>query len=267
MNQPTMMLHCGGQEVAREQVYHVATPEPEGKHFPIAHHLLLEEVERALSGVGYRVETQQHALAKDGARYFAIMALQAENSDYQTVFGLRNSHDKAYSASLVVGSRVFVCDNLAFSGDIRIARKHTTHILRDLPILTQHAMGMLTHHIRNEEERFNVYKQTELAKSQAHDLMIEMIRSRALPPTRVNDVITEWHTPRHEEFATDGNTAWRLFNAVTESLKGSGTMLIRRTNALHAIMDSACDFTASNDAVIEGEIDIADTTIDNRLAA
>jgi hypothetical protein len=28
---------------------------------------------------------------------------------------------------------VFVCDNLAFSGEIKIARKHTRFIVRDLP--------------------------------------------------------------------------------------------------------------------------------------
>jgi hypothetical protein len=33
------------------------------------------------------------------------------------VLGLRNSHDKRFPAGLVGGSAVFVCDNLAFSGE------------------------------------------------------------------------------------------------------------------------------------------------------
>jgi hypothetical protein len=54
----------------------------------------------------------------------------------------------------------------------------------------------------------------------------------------------EWHNPRHPEFARDGRTGWRLFNAVTEAHKeGSYMDLPRRTQALHGLMDLACVLT------------------------
>jgi len=55
-----------------------------------------------------------------------------ETSDYAWIVGLRNSHDKTYPAGLVAGSKVFVCDNLCFSGEVRLSRKHTRHAVRDL---------------------------------------------------------------------------------------------------------------------------------------
>lgn len=36
---------------------------------------------------------------------------------------------------------------------------------------------------------------------------------------QIPTVLKEWRTPRHPEFADDGKTAWRLFNAFTEAFK------------------------------------------------
>jgi len=60
--------------------------------------------------------------------------------------GLRNSHDKTFPAGLVAGTRVFVCDILAFSGLIQIRRKHTRFAARDLRQLTARAVGQIGTH-------------------------------------------------------------------------------------------------------------------------
>jgi hypothetical protein len=57
--------------------------------------------------------------------------------------------------------------------------------------------------------------------------------------TRLPDVLKEWRTPRHPEFAAGGKTLWRLFQAFTESLKGNVNELPRRTMALHGMFDTA----------------------------
>lgn len=53
--------------------------------------------------------------------------------------GLRNSHDKRFLVGISFGSRVFVCDNLAFTGDHVVKRKHTANLKRDLPGLVHRA--------------------------------------------------------------------------------------------------------------------------------
>jgi hypothetical protein len=53
--------------------------------------------------------------------------------DYTDTVGLRNSHDKSFPIGIAFGSRVFVCDNLAFIGDHVIRRKHTVKAKRELP--------------------------------------------------------------------------------------------------------------------------------------
>nr|MBS0019438.1 hypothetical protein [Gammaproteobacteria bacterium] len=47
--------------------------------------------------------------------------------------GLRGSYDQTLPRGLAVGSRVFVCDNLAFSGEVTIKTKQTTFIGQRLP--------------------------------------------------------------------------------------------------------------------------------------
>jgi len=72
------------------------------------------------------------------------VAQRAESDeDCCWVLGLRNSHDKTFPAGITAGASVSVCDNLSFSGEVKLARKHTTHITRDLPRLVQSAVGKL----------------------------------------------------------------------------------------------------------------------------
>lgn len=156
------------------------------------------------------------------------------------VIGVRNSHDKSFPAGLVVGASVFVCDNLSFSGEIKLARKHTSNINRDLPQLISRAMGQLTDQRGKQDQRFAAYKGTEFSDAQAHDLIVRAVDAQVVPVTYLPGVLKEWREPRHVEFRANGKTAWRLFNSFSECLKGNLDYLPKRTQALHGLMDIAC---------------------------
>lgn len=242
-----LMLHCGAHHVAREEVARVVTPERTRTWVPVRHNTLIDTVQAALEGVGLSVAAEAHALARDGNRYFGLLQVTDHDpaGEFGLVVGLRNSHDQSFPAGLVVGASVFVCDNLSFSGEVRLARKHTAHVERDLPQLVSRAVGRLGELRRGQEERFAAYRQAELADGAAHDLVIRAIDARVLPVTRVPLVLKEWRTPRHPEFTSVGKTAWRLFNAFTESLKGNLDQLPRRTQALHGLLDITCGLAVS----------------------
>ncbi len=86
---------------------------------------------------GLIVGTQAHSLSHNNNRYFGLMEVkrQVNDPDYCWVVGVRNSHDKSFPAGITAGASVFVCDNLSFSGEVKLARKHTRFITRDLPTL------------------------------------------------------------------------------------------------------------------------------------
>jgi hypothetical protein len=260
MKTSNLILHAGGQKVDLEQVYGVTTPGRTDTWVPIAHGNLLDRVRGSLQGQGLRVVAESHALARDGLRYFGLLQVARlpegacdtlaqthghdhvgeDPDDFGLVVGVRNSHDRSYPAGLVLGASVFVCDNLSFCGEVKLARKHTAYIERDLPQLVDRAVGLLGGLRKSQEDRFAAYKRTEVSDREAHDFIISALDARIIGATRIPDLLRQWRRPDYPEFAAGGRTAWRLFNGFTEVLKGCLAELPRRTQALHGLLDSRC---------------------------
>ena len=210
---------------------------------PIAHNRLLELAEFTITTQGFRITNQAHGLWGNGDRYFGLMELSnnREHEEYSLVLGLRNSHDKTFPASLALGSQVLVCDNLSFFGEVVLTRRHTRFIERDLPGIILQAVGRLSEMRSYQNDRIEFYKKTQIKDQMAHDIIVRAVDTRVIPVTQIPLVLQEWREPHHDEFTFDGRTMWRLFNAFTESFKSrSLEMLPRRSQALHGLMDSAC---------------------------
>ena len=253
-----LILHCGASKVERAEVENVPTPDATDTWTPIPHTALIERVEDTLKSDGLSIVNQTHSLTRGGNRYFGLMQIaNGQNSDdYAWVLGLRNSHDKSFPAGLVVGASVFVCDNLSFSGEIRMTRKHTVYIMRDLPGLVQRSIGQLMSRWHDQDTRIEAYKNCELSDLQAHDLIVRSIDARSLTATQVPALLQEWRHPRHEEFAA--RTAWSLFNGYTQVMKGlSLNELSVRTQRLHGLFDTQAGVIigrAQTEQIADGEI-------------
>lgn len=238
-----MLLHCGAERVDRESLFSVPTPEGTRTWFPLSHRKILVEVETQLEASGFTITEETHALSHRGARYFGVLSIAApgrDNSEFGWIVGLRNSHDQTYPAGLVAGTRVFVCDNLAFSGEVRISRKHTRYAERDLRFLTARAVGQLGDRFRALDQRVLAYKTRKLDDQCAHDLVIRAVDCRAIVPSQIPDVLVHWRQPEHREFQP--RNAWSLFNAFTETYKGCNPVtVVARSEALHGLFDGASE--------------------------
>jgi hypothetical protein len=237
-----MLLHCGAEIVDRRSVYDTPTPAPTDTWYPLAHAGLIHEVESQLIAAGFEVNNESHALSHEGSRYFGVFELKTPGNgvqDYSWIVGIRNSHDKTYPAGLVAGSKVFVCDNLSFTGEVRISRKHTKFAVRDLRHLTARAVGQLGERFHELDDRIVAYKNRRITNPQAHDIIIKAVDCRALTATQVPDMLHEWRQPVHEEFLP--RNGWSLFNACTEVMKGINPhTVVNRSQALHGLFDTAC---------------------------
>lgn len=236
-----LMLHCGANAATREQVEQSPTPASTLTHFPIPHAKLLETVGDHITKAGYVIEREEYGLfGEQSERMFGVWALRngTAHDDYQMTLGLRNAHDKRFSAGMAVGSRVFVCDNLAFSAEIVIARKHTRWILRDLDRLVLDGIGRIADARRAQESRIESYKSTELGNAEVHDLLVRSVDAKIMANSYIPRVLNEWRNPRHPEF--EDRNAWSLFNGFTEVFKNTNALdLTDRTTRLHALMDEA----------------------------
>ena len=232
-----MILHSGGEIVDRNQIEDVSTPSATKTWQPVPHKTVIELVEKSLEGSGLPITDSSFALAKNGNRMFGVITL-AGGTDYATVIGVRNSHDKSFPVSFCLGSRVFVCDNLAFSAEVTVKTMHTRLVFDRLPGTINDGIAKLVAARGRQSARIEAYKNTAVnGLPHLHDLVIRSYRAGAIPARAIPDVIAEYDAPRHPEFC-DQNL-WSYFNCVTEVLKEYGD-LPRRTQRLHGVADSAC---------------------------
>jgi len=186
-----MLLHCGAEIINKDVLFDVPTPSATKTWFPLPHWAVLEEVGHQLLNSGFTITDETHALSHEGARYFGVLSVSLptkSESDYAWVVGVRNSHDQTYPAGLVAGTRVFVCDNLAFSGEVRISRKHTKYAMRDLRHLTARAVGQLGDKFYQLDCRLDAYKCRMLNDAEAHDIVIRAVDCQAITTSQIPDV-------------------------------------------------------------------------------
>jgi hypothetical protein len=238
-----MALIIAKNKVNFEQLIGVETPEKSDTHTPIPHDLLVTLTRKAIENAGLTVLEEEHALHRGGLRYFGGFALTGKGisgDDRQVVLGLRNSHDKAFAAAVCIGTKMLVCENLCFSADVKLARRHTLNIIADLPRVLAEAVARVVSHWNDMEKRIVAYQQTSIDEAQVAELVVKLADCKAIPAREIYNVVTEWRKPRHDEFS--GSHLWNLYNAVTENLKGGDlSKLPFRTMTMQSIFDKlAC---------------------------
>lgn len=239
-----LCLHAGGKQLDYDELAKLPAPERMSEtHYPIPHIDLVQRTVRQIDGLGIKIASQQHAVSHEGNRYFGVFDLANGNGNsqdgYGLIVGLRNSHDQSLQASLSIGSHVFVCDNLAFSGEVVIARKHTRNIRRDLPGLMARAVNQIMEQRHSMKDRIGAYQNQPIDDVRAHDIVIRAIDAQVIGPPKLALVLEQWRKPAYEEFGT--RTAWSLFNAFTTTLKGyHADGMYTRSRALHGLFDAVC---------------------------
>ena len=222
-----------------------ATPDGTDSHTPIPHFSLVDETHAALERAGLEVEQEEHALARGGLRYFGGFALKGNDikaDDRRLVLGLRNAHDKSFAASVCIGNQMMVCENLCFSSDVKLARRHTKNIVADLPRVLSSAISRVVSHWSDMGKRIDAYKSIEVPKAKAADMIIDLVDAKAFPARDVYKAVKEFETPRHEEFK--GGSLWTLYNGITEHLKGGDlSKLPQRTMTVQSVFDKLAGHT------------------------
>lgn len=235
----TLMLHAGADAVDYDGLRQLETPEPTATHVPIPHYRLIDMAVHTLSFYGHEVVGQHHGVTPDGMRYFGLLSLRSPYTGYEDTVGLRNSHDKKFPIGISFGSRVFVCDNLAFIAEHVIKRKHTANAKRDLPGLVGQLVEPLADEREAQQRTFDRYKVTQLTDEHADHAIMTMFRQGVINVQRIADVAQEWDNPSFEGF--EAHNAWRLFNAATYAL--TGRTHDYSTPMLHRVIDGVCERT------------------------
>ena len=142
--------------------------------------------------------------------------------DWALAIGLRSNYDRSLAVQPVVGSRVFVCDNLAFSGEVQASRKHTMDVFRDLPDLIYRMLAQVSVFKARQAQEIDGMKAFPMDDPLAHHMMIMCVRRQAIPASRLPKVLEAWEQPTHEEFqrsaADQMDSGLRLTQALRDVL-------------------------------------------------
>jgi len=221
----TLIVHRGGWEATKADLVAVPVPDPTESYHPVPYGRFIEEVELHVPRFGLTVQSSAFALSREGGQMFGVLTCVNGKpaADYALALGVRNSYDRSLAVGITLGSRVFCCDNLAFSGEVTMHRKHTVNVFRDLPDLIYRMLSQVSPMRERTDGEIAAMKVRELPPAHAHHLMVEAVKANVLPASRLPKVIEAWEEPKHEEFAP--RTAWSLFNAFTEVQKGGSPRL------------------------------------------
>jgi len=236
----TLMLHVNAKGVDYDELRQLETPPATSSHVPIPHFRVVDLMRTTLGMYGHEIVAEHHGITEDGARYFGLLSLRSTYTGYEDTVGLRNSHDKSFPVGIGFGSRVFVCDNLAFLADTVIRRKHTTNLKRDLPGIIGEIIEPLALKREQQHRTIERYQRAMLTDQMADHAVLNMYRQGIINVQRIPDVLKEWEEPTFEEFQTE-RSAWRLFNAATFALTGRVIENANVTPRLHQVIDGVCE--------------------------
>lgn len=230
----SLILHKGAELIEYDALKALPMPEPTATHIPIEHSFVVDIVCHMLQFHSHQVTERHLAVTPDGNEFFAVLTLKSDYGDYVDQVGLRNSHSKKFSLGIAFGSRVTVCDNLAFLSSQVAQRKHTKKVRHELPMLISQMVEPLQLERERQHRVISRYKETPIGQQLFDHALMELYRQGVLNVTKIADVHEQWEHPAHD---WGEKTAWRLFNATTYSLTGKVAAEPHLTTTLHKVMD------------------------------
>jgi len=240
-----LVLHRGAQEVTKDQLDLIQLPEATESYTPVSHY----DLANSLATIGQDILTdysligENYGIARQGNQLFAVLKFKKDNSEMALSIGFRNSYDKSMSIGICMGASVFVCDNLALTGDIAVMKKHSKNVLtvlEDLAITTlykaQYTFGKL---IKDSE----AMKARQISDNQAFQTLGVLFGHGILSPRQLPVVKGNWLKPQFDEFQP--RNMWSFYNAATEALKSSPPLnVMERHIRLHdTIIGEVIDVT------------------------
>lgn len=218
-NSSTLLAHCGSRKVTRDELKEIPVPEGTRTHQPLSHYAIVEVLEEALSFRHITVERDEYAISGDGMKMFGILDINFGFDGGSFSIGLRNSNDKSMRLALTAGYRVFVCDNMAFSGDFTpLLHKHSRNLeLRDSISI---AVDRIHRGFHSMESGIDTMRKRFLTDNDARLLIYGAFVDggiRGLPKNLMPVVHDHYFNPEYEDFTT--RSLWSLSNAFTSALK------------------------------------------------
>ena len=180
-----------------------AVPEPAwtDSWHPVSPARVIDNLEAGIAGMNLRVTGKDYSLNESGTRMFGVWRLDDMVIDGMGLaIGFRNAIDKTMKLGFCAGLTVFICDNMALSGDFIRFRKHTSGLNDEsLQQLTMEALDQVVTKMEKYRDSINGLKEIPVIEG----------------PMR-----NRFALPFHQEFWMDDDGTVRAGLLETEVFKG-----------------------------------------------
>jgi hypothetical protein len=139
--------------------------------------------------------------------------------DTMPCLGIRHSNRGRFSAQMTIGRSVLVCDNLMITGEYLFRKKHTTTNAGDIGFTIRKGLVEFISQQEKIGDTISYLKETRISNYQLGDLYLIAGRRKLLPWSHIGKVDKYWQQPTHPEFTRDGNSGWRMYNAINTVAK------------------------------------------------
>ena len=225
-------------KVERDYLANLQTPPPMGKrHAPYPFHAFATDTADAIERAGFTIEQEDYAITKDEQRLFGLLNVSRPVAPDAPTFGvpalhkpkwnllvaLRGAHDQSISRGLAIGSRVMVCSNLCFHGDLgNWNSKQTTNIAHRIPDMVADAVAGLGDAGRKLTIDFDAFNEQQITRETGDKVLLDIYRSGGFSASQMGRAVDDWDACSVEEHTANGRNLWWLFNSATHALKPTG---------------------------------------------
>ena len=218
MSESTSTLLSYGGKLDRQQLALVPTPPGTATHRPVPH---IEVVNALIQTLGFRhiaVQREEYAVDRTGMKFYGVLDLATTFEGCRFSLAIRNSHDKSLRLSMVVGYRVFCCENGAFSGDYEpVAAKHSKNF--NLIDSVELGVAQMQRNFEPMVQSVELWRRSQITDVTAKLLIYEVFveGAAAFPKHLAKLVHDAYFSPQYPEF--EPRTMFSLSNAFTSAFK------------------------------------------------
>lgn len=210
-----------GNKVSRAELDLVPVPDETNTYKPIPHYQLADLMLTTTQDIikDYVLIGENYGLARKGQQLFACLNFKGDHSEMALSIAFRNSYDKSMTFGMAFGASVFICQNLALTGDIVVMKKHTKTIMETLEDT------VIANIYRAQKQYQKVIMDSETLRGRrmenidAFQMMGVMFGNEIIGPRQLTVLKDEWLKPSHIEF--NSRNAWSFLNCTTEALKSA----------------------------------------------
>jgi len=238
-----LMTYSDTARVPEEVVLAVPEPSFTPTWHPIGHAKVIDALQHACNKINLNIIGRDYSLNVKGTRMFGVWDLDYRTNGSCYSLGFRNSIDKSMVVGVVGGFRVFVCDNLALSGEYLQFHKHTSGLDQDrLYQMADNALSGAWDDMKRLESWTSNLHNFDLNSKMFKEIIFDMMKARVFPPSQFERYLIAHEKERGKrvlsrDFTGTNLSSWYDKSTSLHTIHGGATRLMRN-QSLFKIADS-----------------------------